>query len=162
MYIELDLEAIELRVNAATQGPWIGFLAQGSAWVDENDYDAQERGGGIAELSDTHLADAKFIAAARTDVPLLIAEIRRLRELIATGLTNDPAIIQFPIWKWFRGTLSINAIISLFSVRRDMGTGTLVMDMLKLKTIGQFILILRGINQSISGMRIGFGALRRE
>lgn len=66
---ELDLDAIEARVFETTAGPWtahddglvwpphIGDPVSGSVW----------------------LPDARFIAAARTDVPALVAEIRRFQ-----------------------------------------------------------------------------------
>lgn len=50
----LDLDAIEARANASTDSPW-AFAAT---------------------------ADAHFIAHARTDVPALCAEIRRLRSAL--------------------------------------------------------------------------------
>lgn len=70
---DLDLDAIEARANAATPGPW-------EHGADKN--------GGVRDIyapDDTHItggalyADAVFLAYARTDVPLLVAEVRRLR-----------------------------------------------------------------------------------
>lgn len=82
----LDLDSIEARANAATPGPWCTDsweIYQGteyepgiSEWIGETcrgmTTPAQDR------------ADAAFIAAARTDVPALVAEIRRLRAELAT------------------------------------------------------------------------------
>jgi hypothetical protein len=77
-----DLDAIEERANAATPGPW---------HVDDEDYAeaiyaaddvttviAGGRWGGEARVFET-TEDARFIAHARTDVPALVAEVRRLR-----------------------------------------------------------------------------------
>lgn len=81
----LDLDAVEARANAATPGPWWG----GGDRQSRNAYGLVGRttdrgtGNAIAVLSGTDMdrvADAEFIAAAREDVPALIAEVRRLRE----------------------------------------------------------------------------------
>ncbi|MFR9794274.1 hypothetical protein ACL07V_37570 [Streptomyces sp. MB22_4] len=78
---QLDLDAIEARANAATPGPWTTdgweiYQGDGNSapdlmkWVGEtcraDDYDGSQN-------------DAAFIAHARTDVPAMAAEIRRLR-----------------------------------------------------------------------------------
>ncbi len=55
----LDLDAIEARCDAATRGPWK---------VDLDVFDKQGQ----------ELRDATFIAAARTDVPALLALVREL------------------------------------------------------------------------------------
>ncbi len=75
---EGKLAEIEARANAATPGPWIGdgefgFVFQRGA----------SRAHCIARLDhedvrDTSGADLAFIAAARADVPDLVAEVRRL------------------------------------------------------------------------------------
>ena len=71
------LAEIRARAEAATEGPWWTtrnlrpatiFSGEGS---DYND----------AVADDAEPADATFIAHARTDVPELVAEIERLREL---------------------------------------------------------------------------------
>ena len=68
---EAELDAIEARANAATEGPWewrAGFVT-----MLPSDDDLFERvGGGNAK-------DEEFVAHARADVPALIAEARRLR-----------------------------------------------------------------------------------
>lgn len=86
MTATLDLDAIEARCNAATPGPWeISYGCEEESryrWravgppheVVENDAGYDD---GSAESASED--DAKFIAHARTDVPLLIAEVRRLR-----------------------------------------------------------------------------------
>jgi hypothetical protein len=80
-----QLDEIEQRANAATPGPWTTdgweiYQGGGSsapdlmAWAGEtcraDDYDGSRN-------------DADFIAHARTDVPALLAEIRRLRAEVA-------------------------------------------------------------------------------
>jgi hypothetical protein len=76
---EDELKAIEARANAATPGPWDTtsedcIVAAGdnlcSAGMD-GDYPGPKR-----------TDDAAFIAAARTDVPVLVAEVRRLQKLV--------------------------------------------------------------------------------
>lgn len=86
----LDLDTTEARANAATPGPWKehddpwngkpliysgeewGRTAQSVIRSGAPEY-GEEQG---YECSD---ADIAFIVAARTDVPALVAEVRRLR-----------------------------------------------------------------------------------
>lgn len=84
-----ELKAIEERANAATPGPWIweeedrhGFamprlLGGGGRVCDFGDATPYENSSG-AEPGDN---DKAFIAAARSDIPALVAEVRRLRDL---------------------------------------------------------------------------------
>ncbi|MHB8406220.1 MAG: hypothetical protein ACYDCJ_12435 [Gammaproteobacteria bacterium] len=67
----LDLDAIEARANAATPGPW-----------DTDEYDGGLRST-VTAGPITSDEDYDFIAHARTDVPALIAEVRRLRAIEA-------------------------------------------------------------------------------
>lgn len=67
-YANLDLDAIRARAEAATEGPWF-------AW---------DRAVGW-NIVITRPEDAAFIAAARTDVPALLAEVERLREALAAS-----------------------------------------------------------------------------
>lgn len=85
----VDLDQLEALANAATQGPWHvheeGFGRLGRPTVYATDEELRY----IANCRDlpTHedhaptddRANARFIAAARTAVPALIAEVRRLR-----------------------------------------------------------------------------------
>lgn len=79
---EDELKAIEARAEAATPGPWetgeevsypgrcAGIWPQGDTWnIVTTD----------CGVYGPELVDAVFIAHARTDVPALIAEVRRLR-----------------------------------------------------------------------------------
>lgn len=68
----VDLPAIKARAEKATAGPWeiigAGEYVRGPGIIVAPD------NGGINE------ADAEFIAASRTDIPALVAEVERLRE----------------------------------------------------------------------------------
>jgi hypothetical protein len=76
----LNLATIEQRVAAATPGPWTSRLA---CYVEAGS------GGQVVAVTcvrgvDGHpslpgLANAEFIAHARTDIPRLLEEVRRLR-----------------------------------------------------------------------------------
>ena len=77
-----QLQEIECRVNAATAGPWISFIegrdhSSGSSFIRTSSE-------GI-ELSGATQADQDFIAHARQDLPLLLAEVRRLRRVVSGG-----------------------------------------------------------------------------
>lgn len=77
---EPDLDAIEARANAATEGPW-------EAVCDSSRPDVltENRKGGYFDAGhlfgldkyDNNDADAEFIAHARTDIPALLTELRR-------------------------------------------------------------------------------------
>ena len=78
---ERELLLIEGRVNAATAGPWKSYVegrdhTSGSNFIATGE--GQHRGADL-ELIGASIADQDFIAAARTDVPRLVAEIRLLR-----------------------------------------------------------------------------------
>lgn len=78
---QLDLDVIEQRANDATPGPW-------ERWHDPVALvDRFVAGFPINTIQDSvgqfSAADAEFIAHARTDVPALVAEIRRLRAELA-------------------------------------------------------------------------------
>ncbi|MER8409597.1 MULTISPECIES: hypothetical protein [unclassified Mesorhizobium] len=78
---ELELQEMEARVAAAQTGPW-------KSWVEGRDFSGgsnfiqtgqgPDRGEDI-EMTGATIADQDFIAAARQDIPRLIAEVRRLR-----------------------------------------------------------------------------------
>ena len=67
--VELDLDAIEARFEHVTDGPWTTG-EDGLVWPPHT---------GDPVSGSIWLPDARFIAAARTDVPALVAEVRRLR-----------------------------------------------------------------------------------
>ena len=66
---EIDLDAIRRRMDAATPGPWM-HGTDGLVWPPRM---------GDPVSGSAHLADAAFIAHARQDVPVLLAEVDRLR-----------------------------------------------------------------------------------
>lgn len=84
-----DLDAIEARCAAASPGPWTSFVedrdhSAGDDFIrisdsdDEPDmYVSRAEAGSIRPASPS---DLDFIAAARQDIPALVAEIRRLRD----------------------------------------------------------------------------------
>lgn len=81
----IDLDAILARAEAATEGPWEALdpgTRPRSSWV------RVEQDSGRRWTEDTLISeelrgeDAQFIAHARTDVPALVAEVKRLRELL--------------------------------------------------------------------------------
>lgn len=83
----IDLDAIEARANAATQGPWkcgrerddVGLIVHANVYLSETV---------IAPPDSTYCPqrDSEFIAHSRTDIPALIAEVRRLRELTSVSM----------------------------------------------------------------------------
>lgn len=94
-----ELDAIEVRARAATPGKWVtdDYAAMVRA---ENPYShgdmhvADIRGWGHLtglgacamseeKAFEIQLANAAFIAAARTDVPALVNEVRRLTEIVS-------------------------------------------------------------------------------
>ena len=82
---EQELSEIEARCDAASPGPWVSYVegrdhTSGSSFIMTG---APERRGEDIELTGATARDQDFIASARQDVPRLIAEVRRLRRLLA-------------------------------------------------------------------------------
>jgi hypothetical protein len=81
---DAELDAIEARSNAATPGPWKSYL-EGRDHKSGSDFimtgEDANRGEDI-ELTGVSHADQDFIAAARQDVPRLVAEVRRLKRIV--------------------------------------------------------------------------------
>jgi hypothetical protein len=83
---DLDLDAIEARAESATRGPWTtdveidGYRA-GLRTVVRGPFGKRILTVGQIRLHESGDAEANvaFTAAARDDVPALIAEVRRLR-----------------------------------------------------------------------------------
>jgi hypothetical protein len=74
------LEQVERRLRVATAGPWISFVegrdhTSGSNFIRTSGDDIELLGGSVANQD--------FIAHARQDVPLLLAEVRQLRERLS-------------------------------------------------------------------------------
>ncbi len=86
-----DIAAIKQRLYSATGGNWYYFLegrdhTSGSSFIMTNapnrdDWRNPSRGEDL-EISGATQADMEFIAHARQDIPMLIAEIERLKALI--------------------------------------------------------------------------------
>ncbi|MGV9265912.1 hypothetical protein ACWDRR_14780 [Kitasatospora sp. NPDC003701] len=89
---EEDLSAMERRAAAAAPGPWAAWLegrhGSGDSFIqvrpeadreDEIYVSRFVEGAQLADRDPRLDADLDFIAAARQDVPRLIAEVRRLR-----------------------------------------------------------------------------------
>lgn len=99
--IKLNLKEIEARVKAATPGPWVNETAKGMGlpmrignlpkdmWIGQIFSHPKYVYHDI--VGDHGEDDAKFIAAARTDVPLLVECVRSLLEFIdyATQYTEE-------------------------------------------------------------------------
>ena len=92
----LDLDPIEARVNAATAGPWKALEARGEhwyaisaneavAWISSNDGSNESQ----------REPDAQFIAHAREDVPALLAEVKRLRSIVAETTEREQQHIDY-------------------------------------------------------------------
>lgn len=99
-----ELDAIEQRANRATPGPWVWFMENSSTsgpiepytgffggpyTRSDNSQFADLRSGNKTVLpADQSPAlpkdeDADFIVHSRTDIPKLVAEVRRLRSLVS-------------------------------------------------------------------------------
>lgn len=97
---EQQLAEIRARAEAATPGPWCTddweiytgteYLPWSSLWIGET-----------CRADDCHGSrdDAAFIAAARTDVPALLAEVERLRAALGTA-TDEVAERDAEIGRW--------------------------------------------------------------
>jgi hypothetical protein len=100
----LDLIAIEARAEAATRGPW-RVCAEGSEGSriapDYGDKRTRTRFIAIANgrVQPEDGCNARFIAAARSDVPALVAEVRRLRADRDRYRQSLPAEAQ-DYWYW--------------------------------------------------------------
>lgn len=75
-----ELQAIEARERAATDGPWeyLGGVVMNAVQAVNEGYE------GLIEP-----ADGNFIAHARQDIPALIAEVKRLSRVIDRARDNS-------------------------------------------------------------------------
>lgn len=85
-----ELDAIEARADAAHIGPWdVGPPGEdGEIWV-ESDYNV-DGGCPIFGGDESMLHNLEFAAHARTDVPRLVAEVRRLQAEIDRYMSYPP------------------------------------------------------------------------
>jgi hypothetical protein len=83
---DAELHAMQQRVDAASKGPWQSFIEgrdhfSGDDFIRVGDFHDDEPDMYVyrdrAPASDV---DLDFIAAARQDIPRLIAEVKRLRD----------------------------------------------------------------------------------
>ena len=75
-----ELDHIEQRAEKATKGPWDADTFAVYAAGDR--YDCVIHTGSGRSHPDQNIANALFAAAARTDIPKLVAEVKRLRGLL--------------------------------------------------------------------------------
>jgi len=116
----IDLEAIKARLEGVTKGPWavrqtvIHGKNYGGCWVEiENGslIPMSGSGGSMSYTSriletqchDHNDANARFIAAARADIPALVAEVERLRDAL-TQIAGNPGYADDP-WSIARAAL---------------------------------------------------------
>lgn len=83
---KLDLAPIKARCAAATREPWKASCAPGAAsvrseWANCAIYINVRQNGETPECVTRWHRDAEFTAHARSDVPALVAEVERLREI---------------------------------------------------------------------------------
>lgn len=78
----LDLDAIEARANAATEGPWLAETICDDSDALELEITGQ---GGIVLVAErlSSRKNATFIAAARTDIPALVGAVKALAMQVA-------------------------------------------------------------------------------
>jgi hypothetical protein len=113
---ESELTEMEARAEKATPGPWhsnpdgSGEEGDGPVWFKHAD-PKLGRCDVIVGSMFWNLEDADFIASARSDLPRLIAEVRRLREALAGLLgviRGDPMMGGEPYSLRLRGTKDEN------------------------------------------------------
>jgi hypothetical protein len=80
-----ELQEIEARCSRASKDPWKSWIegrdhTSGSSFIRTGE--SVDAPNAAIELSGATDADQDFIAAARQDVPRLLAEVRRLRRLL--------------------------------------------------------------------------------
>jgi hypothetical protein len=86
----LDLDAIEARANAATDGPWERYAKYGPDFF-ANTSGEYLRGVGTFNFGDGEdaAADEEFVKHAVQDVRMLLAEVRRLRAANSESAIRD-------------------------------------------------------------------------
>lgn len=91
-----QLDAIRARVEAATPGPWeagTAFCCPDCGWVDGPKRTVCPVYEGTKRTHTLDANDAEFIAAAREDVPALLAEVERLNTEIEAKTTQNVALV---------------------------------------------------------------------
>lgn len=77
---DLDLDAIEARLDAATPGPWGVLLAERIDGTSVWRIGSNATGEDVAAVRSGQPADADLIAHAPTDLAALVAEVKHLRK----------------------------------------------------------------------------------
>lgn len=85
----LDLDAVEARVPDGYDAPWRVEPSESGEWLVAYATDCPQAGL-VATVPDYGWTLAEFIAAARSDVPTLTAEVRRLRAVLDAARCTDP------------------------------------------------------------------------
>lgn len=105
--LAIDLDAIEARCAAATPGPWESggsTPTPGEVWVwEETGHHPGDPDAPDTRIASCSAADGAFIAHARTDVPALVAEVRRLRAASATPDRHEAikaGLADYPPMGW--------------------------------------------------------------
>jgi hypothetical protein len=127
-----ELEAIRNRTEAATPGPWYAedgtkhpLVTRPFMLIYPPDEEDADTGGWVfGEISGQ--SDAEFIAHARQDVPKLLAEIERLKnvlnyihELSAEFYTEEDGVFSIPNEQQHKDTMQEIFVISYEAVNDD-------------------------------------------
>jgi hypothetical protein len=98
MISDAELNQIEERARAATEGPWEVFTIASSAGESSRIFsDALGPAADIAHIPMPWNGDgsnAAFIAAARTDVPALVAALREARGVVREVVENAEPVVR--------------------------------------------------------------------
>lgn len=120
----LDLDAIAARADAATKGPWVA----GPPSATEIPIRTQD-GETVAAVRHHHqrdltavVANVAHIAAARQDIPALLAEVRRLRRL-------ETAVERYADELYAQARTEPNDSLGLGLVRAADGVNDLLVQM---------------------------------
>ncbi len=112
-----ELDAISERAEKATPGPWGEVAESGEWWLSGPDiYDDAVMSTNDTEISQ---ADVDFIAAARTDVPALVAEVRRLSGQLEAATAHIDAVPVDELRRYVEHAYVADAISD---GRYDLGT----------------------------------------
>ncbi len=76
---DAELQAIKARCDAATPGPWEEVVESGFWWITGPEADTNY----VVSTMNTDKEDVEFITHAREDVPVLVADVEELRQLLA-------------------------------------------------------------------------------
>lgn len=90
--MSIDLDAIQARVDAATEGPWGMAVSEDRKWALVLVNPGTEAEFRVARTADDD--DANFIAHARMDVPALLAYARDLEARLEAGRARVGELIS--------------------------------------------------------------------